>query len=76
MRAPWVALSESRHGDQTIDLKQRAEIANTAKRLDGGIGADLFISIHHNAGSKGSKDEGSVLNTLGGLGNALMGGRD
>jgi len=29
-----------------------------------------------NAGSKGSKDEGSVLNTLGGLGNALMGGRD
>src|SRR5262245_31251745 len=29
-----------------------------------------------NAGSRGSKDEGSVLNTLGGLGNALMGGRD
>jgi uncharacterized protein (TIGR00266 family) len=27
-----------------------------------------------NAGSRGSKDEGSVLNTLGGLGNALMGG--
>src|SRR4029078_1373135 len=30
-----------------------------------------------NAGSHGkSSDEGSVLNTLGGLGNALMGGRD
>jgi uncharacterized protein (AIM24 family) len=29
-----------------------------------------------NAGSRGNKDEGSVLNTLGGLGNALMGGRD
>src|SRR5205085_12479526 len=29
-----------------------------------------------NAGSKGTKDEGSVLNTLGGLGNALMGNRD
>jgi uncharacterized protein (TIGR00266 family) len=29
-----------------------------------------------NAGSRGSKDEGSVLNTLGGLGNVLMGGRD
>ncbi len=29
-----------------------------------------------NAGSRGSKDEGSVLNTLGGLGNALMGGRE
>ena len=29
-----------------------------------------------NAGSRGGKDEGSVLNTLGGLGNVLMGGRD
>lgn len=29
-----------------------------------------------NAGSRGGKDEGSVLNTLGGLGNALMGGRE
>lgn len=29
-----------------------------------------------NAGSRGNKDEGSVLNTLGGLGNALMGGRE
>jgi hypothetical protein len=29
-----------------------------------------------NAGSKGSKDEGSVLNQLGGLGNMIMGGRD
>jgi len=27
-----------------------------------------------NAGSRGHKDEGSVLNSLGGLGNALMGG--
>src|SRR4029078_2182324 len=29
-----------------------------------------------NAGAKGSKDEGSVLNQLGGLGNMIMGGRD
>jgi uncharacterized protein (TIGR00266 family) len=29
-----------------------------------------------NAGSKGSKDEGSVLNQLGGLGNMIMGGRE
>src|SRR5262245_39814445 len=29
-----------------------------------------------NAGSRGSKDEGSVLNQLGGLGNMIMGGRD
>jgi uncharacterized protein (TIGR00266 family) len=29
-----------------------------------------------NAGSRGGKEEGSVLNQLGGLGNVLMGGRD
>jgi uncharacterized protein (TIGR00266 family) len=29
-----------------------------------------------NAGSRGKSDEGSVLNTLGGLGNVLMGGRE
>jgi len=29
-----------------------------------------------NAGTRGGKDEGSVLNTLGGLGNVLMGGRE
>ena len=39
----------TRHGDDTIGLKERAEIANTAKRLDGGVGADLFVSVHHNA---------------------------
>lgn len=45
----------TRTGDDTIDLKERAEVANNAKRLDGGIGADLFISIHHNTGG-GNKD--------------------
>jgi len=39
----------TREGDDSIGLRERAEIANTVKRLDGGIGADLFISIHHNA---------------------------
>ncbi len=39
----------TRHGDNTLSLVQRAEVANTAKRLDGGIGADLFVSVHHNA---------------------------
>jgi uncharacterized protein (TIGR00266 family) len=29
-----------------------------------------------NAGTRSGKDEGSVLNTLGGIGNVLMGGRD
>lgn len=29
--------------------RRRAEIANTAPRPDGGVGADLLISLHHNA---------------------------
>lgn len=40
----------TRHGDDSLSLGQRAEIANNAKKLDGTIGADLFVSIHHNAG--------------------------
>jgi N-acetylmuramoyl-L-alanine amidase len=40
----------TREGDDTIGLTERAEVANHAKRIDGGIGADLFVSIHHNAG--------------------------
>lgn len=39
----------TRDKDMLIGLKERAEIANTASRPDGGVGADLFISIHHNA---------------------------
>lgn len=30
---------------------RRANIANFAERPDGGVGADLFISLHHNAAS-------------------------
>lgn len=30
---------------------RRANIANLAQRPDGGVGADLFISLHHNAAS-------------------------
>ena len=45
----------TRHGDDTIGLRERAEVANNAKRRrDGGTGADLFVSIHHNAGSRTS----------------------
>jgi N-acetylmuramoyl-L-alanine amidase len=45
----------TRHGDDTISLRARAEVANNAKRRrDGATGADLFVSIHHNAGSRGS----------------------
>ena len=45
----------TRRGDDTIGLRERAEVANNAKRRrDGGTGADLFLSIHHNAGSRTS----------------------
>jgi N-acetylmuramoyl-L-alanine amidase len=44
----------TRHGDDTLSLRERAEIANNAKKVDGSTGADLFVSIHHNAGSRGS----------------------
>ena len=41
----------TRHGDDTIDLAERAQVANNAiRKRDGGKGADLFVSIHHNAG--------------------------
>lgn len=39
----------TRHGDYDIGLRERAEIANNVRRPDGGTGADLFISLHHNA---------------------------
>ena len=45
----------TRRGDDTIGLRDRAEVANNAKRRrDGGVGADLFLSVHHNAGSRTS----------------------
>ena len=40
----------TRESDTDLDLSDRAAIANSAIRPDGGTGADLFISIHHNAG--------------------------
>ncbi|MEM7683098.1 MAG: N-acetylmuramoyl-L-alanine amidase [Planctomycetota bacterium] len=40
--------------------KLRADLANTIARPDGGVGADLFISIHHNAASSPTANYGSV----------------
>ncbi len=42
----------TRDGDHDLSLEARAAIANNAQRPDGGKGADLLISIHHNAGGK------------------------
>ena len=40
----------TRDGDVDVSLAERARIANEASRPDGGKGADLFVSLHHNAG--------------------------
>ena len=39
----------TRNNDSFLELADRAKIANTIKRPDGGVGADLFISLHHNS---------------------------
>ncbi len=39
---------------------RRANVANTAPRPDGGVGADLFISIHHNASSNPDRNFTSI----------------
>lgn len=40
--------------------KRRADIANYLQRPDGGVGADLFISLHHNASSREGANYPSV----------------
>lgn len=40
--------------------RRRAGIANQAPRPDGGTGADLFISLHHNASSKPTSNYPSI----------------
>lgn len=55
-----VHVTLTRHGDDFVGLKERAEIANHLERPDGGTGADLFISLHHNASSRESANFSSV----------------
>ncbi len=50
----------TREGDVEVSLAERAEIANTVERPDGGRGADLFISLHHNASSNPESNYSSV----------------
>ncbi|MEM7625674.1 MAG: N-acetylmuramoyl-L-alanine amidase [Planctomycetota bacterium] len=47
--------------DRLEDTHQRrADVANTLDRPDGGVGADLFISLHHNASSRPGANYPSV----------------
>jgi N-acetylmuramoyl-L-alanine amidase len=55
-----VHVTLTRDGDEFVSLKDRAEIANNLARPDGGRGADLFISLHHNASSRESANFSSV----------------
>jgi N-acetylmuramoyl-L-alanine amidase len=50
----------TRDGDEFVSLKDRADVANNLARPDGGTGADLFISLHHNASSRESANYSSV----------------
>ena len=50
----------TRESDDTISLKERAEVANRIRRPDGGRGADLFISVHHNAAGNRVSNYSSV----------------
>ena len=50
----------TREGDDTISLAQRAQVANDIVRPDGGKGADLFISVHHNATANRTSNYSSV----------------
>lgn len=43
-----VHVLKTRAGDEDVSLERRAAIANDAVRPDGGRGADLFLSLHHN----------------------------
>jgi N-acetylmuramoyl-L-alanine amidase len=49
----------TRDADASLSLEERAAVANNIRRPDGGKGADLFISIHHNTG--GSKSNYSSI---------------
>ncbi|HEV2294135.1 MAG TPA: N-acetylmuramoyl-L-alanine amidase [Tepidisphaeraceae bacterium] len=50
----------TREGDDTISLTQRAQVANNITRPDGGRGANLFISVHHNAAGNRASNYSSV----------------
>ena len=52
LKTAGVNVIMTRDGDYDVSLPDRAAIANNAVRKDGGKGADLLISIHHNAGGK------------------------
>lgn len=52
LRDAGVHVVMTRDGDHELSLADRSAVANQADRSDGGRGADLLISIHHNAGGR------------------------
>lgn len=60
LRDAGVTVILTRDSDVQIGLPARAAIANNAVRPDGSRGADLFISIHHNAVDKPEPNYTSV----------------
>lgn len=51
----------TRSGDDPISLQDRAAVANTLVRdRDGGVGADFFLSVHHNLSPKETTNWTSV----------------
>jgi N-acetylmuramoyl-L-alanine amidase len=50
----------TRDGDEEVGLAERARVGNEVERPDGGRGADLFISLHHNAAPRESANFSSV----------------
>lgn len=50
----------TRDGDFDVSNADRAAFANTLPRADGGEGADLFLSLHHNASSNPDSNYTSI----------------
>ncbi len=55
-----VTVVMTREGDVDVSLEERARIANSVPRPDGAQGADLFLSLHHNAAESTTTNYTSV----------------
>ncbi len=60
-----VTVVMTREGDVDVSLPERARIANSTPRPDGSLGADLFLSLHHNASESATTNYTSVWHHAG-----------